>query len=318
MRSIYVFVFLACAFSSALWGQQSTEQQLRQISVLEQRGRFNDVPAAISELIQSNTLGQDQLGRANLMLGIANEERGAVRLAQSEFQQAAQILSSNPAYRGDYAAALDNLARLYLDTGNPDVAVALEQKTLAIYTTLGNHGATARSYATLAGLELNQGHPRQGKEYLSLALKEAKLASDLDGDFAANVSSTQAWLAQIDGDTAAAISGYERAVSLWTKQHGERHMLTGWGYVLLGRSYAQGGQNKLALETMHKGLAILNQTIGQKNPKYFAAEIVYAQALDRSGAHKKAAYLQELAEKGLADFNGSKCTNCDISVAGSQ
>ena len=318
MRYILIFVFMICAVSSALQAQQSPEQQLQQISAIEQVGRFNEVPAAISQLTQSKTLSQDQLGRANLMLGIANQQRGAFRLAQSEFEQAAQILSRDQAHQGDYAAALDNLARIYLERGQSDVAFSMEQKILAIYESLGDHGATARSYATLAGMELNQGQPRKGKEYLSLALKEAKLASDLDGDFAATISSTQAWLAQIDGDTAAAISGYERAVSLWTKQHGERHMLTGWGYMLLGRSYAQGGQAKLGLETMHKGLGILNQTIGQKNPKYFAAEIVYSQALDKSGAHKKAAYLQELAEKGLADFNGNKCTNCDMSVAGSQ
>jgi len=318
MRYIYVFVFLACAVSPALRGQQSAEQQLQQISVLEQRGGFNDVPAAISRLIQSNTLGQDQLGRANLMLGIANQQRGAFRLAQSEFEQAIQILSRNQAYLGDYAAALDNLARLYLDRGNPDVAFSMEQKTLAIYGTLGDHAAAARSYATLAGLELNEGQPQKGKEYLSQALQEAKLTSGLDGDFAATISSTQAWLDQINGNTSAAISGYARAVSLWTKEHGERHMLTGWGYMLLGRSYAQGGQQNLALESMRKGLSILNQTIGQKNPQYFTAEIVYSQALDKSGAHTQAAYLKELAEKDLSDFNHNECTSCNASVAGSQ
>ena len=318
MRYIYVFVLLACAVSSPLQGQQSAEQQLQRISVLEQRGRFNDVPVAISQLIQSNTLNQDQLGRANLMLGIANQQRGAFRLAQSEFEQAIQILSRNQAYLGDYAAALDNLARLYLDMGHAETALSMEQKILALYGTLGDHAAIARSYATLAGLELNQGHSREGKEYLSQAFREAKLASNLDDDLLATLSSTQAWLAQMNGDTGAAISGYERAVSLWTKQHGERHMLTGWGYMLLGRSYAQGGQGNLALESMRKGLSILNQTIGQKNPKYIAAEITYSELLDKSGAHTQAAYLKELAEKNLKDFNDSKCTSCSTSVAGSQ
>ena len=318
MRYIYIFVFLICGVSSALLGQQSPEQQLQQISAIEQVGRFNEVPAAIAQLIQSKTLSQDQLGRANLMLGIANQQRGAFRLAQSEFEQAAQILSNDPAHQGDYAAALDNLARIYLEMGQSDVAFSMEQKILVLYGTLKDHGAAARSYVTLASLELNHGHAQKGKEYLSQALREARHAGNLDDDFAATISSTQAWLAQLNGDTGGAISGYERAVSLWTKAHGERHMLTGWGYMLLGKSYAQAGQENLALESMRKGLSILTQTIGPGNPKYSAAELVYSQVLDHSGAHTDATRLRELAEKDLEEFNRKECTNCDVNVTGFQ
>jgi len=318
MRCIFVFVFLACAASSTLLGQQSAEQQLQQISALEQQGRFHDVAAAVSQLIQSNTLGQDQLGRANLMLGIADQQRGDFMRAQSEYEQAIRMLSSNQAYRGNYAAALDNLARLYLDLGNARIALSMEKKVLALYGALRDHAAIARSYATLAALELNQGHARKGKRYLSRALQEAKLGCGLDEDFLATISSTQAWLAQIDGNTGAAISGYARAVSLWTEQHGERHMLTGWGYMLLGKSYAQGGQEDLALETMRKGLSILSQTMGSKNPKYVASEIAYSQVLDKSGAHAEAAHLKDAAEKDLADFYRNKCMDCRVSVAAFQ
>jgi tetratricopeptide (TPR) repeat protein len=314
MRRIYVFVFLACGVSSAIQGQQSAEQQLQQISALEQRGRFDDVPAAVSQLVQSNTLGQDLLGRANLMLWIANQQRGNFKLAQSEYEQTIHSLSNNQACLGDYAAALDNLARLYLDMGEAETALSMEKKILTVYLTLRDHAAIARSYATLADLELNQGHSRKGKEYLSRALQEAKLASNLDEDFLATISSTQAWIAQMDGDPGAAVSGYARAVSLWTKQHGERHMLTGWGYMLLGKSYAQGGEEDLALATMRKGLSILSQTTGSKNPKYLAAEIAYSQVLDKSGAHVEAAHLKDTAEKDLADFYRNECMRCRVSV----
>ena len=318
MRSIYILVFLICGVSPALQGQQSPEQQLKQISAIEQAGRFSDVPPAVSQLIQSNPLSQDQLGRANLMLGIANQQRGAFRLAKSEFEQAAQILSKDSAHQGDYAAALDNLARIYLEMGQSDVAFSMEHKILALYGTLKDHGAAARSYVTLASLELNHGHAQQGKEYLSQALREAKHANNLDDDFAATISSTQAWLAQLNGDTGAAISGYERAVTLWTKSHGERHMLTGWGYMLLGKSYAQAGQDHSALESMRKGLSILTQTIGPGNPKYSAAELVYSQVLDHSGAHTDATHLRELAEKDLEEFNRNGCTDCSANVTGFQ
>lgn len=50
-------------------------------------------------------------------------------------------------------------------------------------------------------------------------------------------------------------------------------MVTGWGYMLPGKSFAQAGQKDKALERMQKGLKILDQTIGPSDPKYLAAQV---------------------------------------------
>jgi tetratricopeptide (TPR) repeat protein len=209
---------------------------------------------------------------------------------------------------------LDNFAQLYLEMGSPDIAMRMEGNVLSAYEGLGDHANVARSCITLAGLEINDGQHRKGKDYLQRALREAKLASGLDQDFFAQVSSTQGWLALLGGDMAAAISEYTHAVELWAAAHGENHMLTGWGYMLLGKSYAQAGQNAVAMEDMRRGLRILEQSTGTNSVKYLAAEIAYSEVLDRSGAHTDAAQLRDSAEQGLAKLNRDACPRCTVSV----
>jgi tetratricopeptide (TPR) repeat protein len=147
-----------------------------------------------------------------------------------------------------YIAVLDNFARLYLDMGYPEIAISVERHMLPLCEKVQDHAAIARSYVTLANLELNRGRRNEGKKYLSRALQEEKSTNNLDEDFFATIASTEEWLAQLDNDKVTAISNYSRAVELWSKRHGDQYPLTGWGYMLLGRSYAQAGQLAIALE----------------------------------------------------------------------
>ena len=224
------------------------------------------------------------------------------------------MLDGHREYAANHAAALDNFARLYLDMGYPHIAVRMEGSVLRAYGGLGDHANVARSCVTLASLEINEDHRRKGKKYLERALRETKPASELDQDFFAQVSSTQGWLALLGGDTAAAISDYTYAFRLWTAAHGENHILTGWGYMLLGKAYAQAGQNAVALDEMQKGLRILEQSAGSNNAKYLAAEITYSQVLDQSGTHMESVRLKDAAEQALGQLNRGACTRCSISV----
>jgi tetratricopeptide (TPR) repeat protein len=268
----------------------------------------------LSLLIELKALNEREAGRAQLILGIAYHQQGEWKLAQSAYEKALHILPGQQAYAADRAAVLDNFAQLYLEMGYPDIAMRMEGNVLSAYEALDDHANVARSCITLAGLEINEGHHRKGKEYLQRTLREAKLASGLDEDFFAQVSSTQGWLALLGGDAAAAISDYTHAVELWAAAHGENHMLTGWGYMLLGKSYARAGQNAVAMDEMRKGLRILEQSTGTNSVKYLAAEIAYSEVLDRSGAHTEAARLKDSAEQGFAKLNRDACQRCSISV----
>jgi tetratricopeptide (TPR) repeat protein len=315
MKRLCLFLLMISAAYSSPLAQQSSEQQLNRLSILEQQGRFADVIQPASHLINTDTLRGDQLGRAQLILGIAYHQSGDLPGAKNEYERAVSVLSRERADAKDYAAALDNFARLYLDMGHPELAMSMERHVLAICKKLQDHAAIARSDVTLANLELNQGQRRKSQKFLSAALLEGKQTSTLDDDFFATIASTQGWIAQLANDNATAISSYARAVELWTRQHGQQHLLTGWGYMLLGRSYAQTGQHAIALDNMRKGLKILEKTASATDPKYLAAELAYSQELDQAGEHVEASRIKTAAEQGLKNLPGNRCIRCQISVA---
>ena len=294
--------------------QVDLEQRLDKLTALEQKGSYAEVMEPLAQLIRSNSLNEHQSGRAQLLLGIAYHQQGAFMQAQSAYEKALHILSRSPDEAADHASALDNFARLLLDTGHPDTALRMESNTLKEYEGLSDHADIARSYTTLASLEINRGHRREGKEYLSRALQQAGLASGLDQDFYAAVCSVQGWLALLDKDSATAITRYAHAVKLWSDAHGEQHVLTGWGYMLLGNSFAQAGQNGKALERMQKGLKILDQAIGSSDPKYLAAQISYSQVLDQSGDHDEAARIKNSAQQALKRLSRDACVDCTVSA----
>jgi tetratricopeptide (TPR) repeat protein len=311
--SVAAFTGMAAQKNPTL-SQVNSEQGLGQLTELEQKGRYAEVTEPLAELIRSSTLNERESGRAQLLLGIAYHQQGALAQAQSAYEKALHILSHTPEGAVDHASALDNFARLSLDTGHPDTALRMETDALKEYEGLSDHADIARSCATLASLEINRGHRREGKEYLSRALQEAGLSSGLDQDFYATVWSAQGWLALLNKDTTTAISAYAHAIELWRAAHGEQHMLTGWGYMLLGKSYAQAGQNDKALEQMRKGLNIVDQAVGSNDPKYLAAQISYSQVLDQSGEHDEAVRVKNSAQKALKRRSRDACADCTVSA----
>jgi hypothetical protein len=85
--------------------------------------------------------------------------------------------------------------------------------------------------------------------------------------------------------------------------------------MLLGRAYADSGDLRSAQANMQTGLTILDHALGQKNPKYFAAEMAYSRVLDQLGSHVEAAQISAAAEKASKDYYGSRCAGCTIDVA---
>lgn len=311
--SLVAYTGMAAQNNSTLL-QVNSEQRLGRLTELERKGRYAEVTEPLAELIRSNALNERESGRAQLLLGIAYHQQGALAQAQSAYEKALHILSHIPEGAVDHASALDNFARLSLDTGHPDTALHIETDALKEYERLSDHADIARSCATLASLEISRGHRREGKKHLSRALQEAGLASGLDQDFYAAVWSAQGWLALLNKDTTTAISAYAHAIELWCAAHGEQHMLTGWGYMLLGKSYAHAGQNDKALEQMRKGMNILDQTVGSSDLKYLAAQISYSQVLDQSGEHDEAARVKNSAQQALKRLSLDACTDCIVSA----
>jgi tetratricopeptide (TPR) repeat protein len=308
-----LLVVLAC---STLFAETNPHQQLHEALLAEQQGRFDLAIRLTQSVLDSSQLHGVELGRAWIMLGVACEVEGKLNQAQAAFESALRVLKREPEAADDYASALDNYAGVYNDAGQVQLALSLWTKTLALWQELGDHAAVMRSLTNLAGLSLRQRRTRDARRYLERASQEMKLSRNLMADDLAVLCETQAWLALAEGHAAVAIAGYQRALELVHREHGDEHWLTGWEYMLCGKAYAQSGELDRALENMRKGLAILEHALGTNNPKYFIAQIAYSQLLDRAGSHRQAAQLREAAEQASKNFYRGQCPGCTINVAG--
>jgi tetratricopeptide (TPR) repeat protein len=303
--------FLACSPLLA----QINPDELRQAFVLEQQGQFGKVIAITKPLIESNQLSGIELARACITLAVAYEGEGELADARDAFERSLQILDHDPEHTTDYAAALDNYAGLYNNAGQHDIAGRMWLKALHLRQEDGDHGGVTRSFMNLAGLALAQNRIGEARKYVKRATDEMKQAQDLVDDDFAVFCETEAWLALAEGHPSAAAAKYGRSLEIVKRTRGEQHWLTGWDYMLRGKAYAQSGDTEKALADMGKGLTILEHTLGVRNPKYFAAQLAYSQALDRAGSHAEAAQVNAAAQQAIKAFYRDQCIGCTINVA---
>jgi tetratricopeptide (TPR) repeat protein len=308
-------ILLAC---SPLLAQVTLHERLHDALVLEQQGRFGEALVAAKSVTDSSQLGGIELGQACIMLGAAYRFEGKFIEAQVAFERALRILGGDPKNASDYASALDNYAGLYSDIGQLQVAAPMWTKALYLRRQTGDHAPVARSLTTLAGLALARNRVHEAQQYLKRASDEIKLTRDLTDDDLVVLFETQGWLAMVQRHPSTAVSGYQRALELCKRAHGEQSWLTGSEYMLRGQAYAQSGDMRKALCDMREGLAILDRAVGRKNSKYFVAQIAYAHALDRTGSHAEAAQLKAAAEQARKDLYGSQCVACTINLAAVQ
>jgi tetratricopeptide (TPR) repeat protein len=204
---------------------------------------------------------------------------------------------------------------LYNDAGQLDIAGQMWQKALRLRQQSGDHAGATRSFINLAGLALAQHRIREARRYLKRANVEMNWTGDLIDDDFATLLETEGWLALAEGNPSAAIAKYQGLLQICQRTRGEQHWLTAWEYLLRGQAYAQSGNMDRALADMSMGLTILDHALGNKNPKYFTAQIAYAQILDRTGSHAEAAQVKAAAEQASKAFYRGQCVVCTINVA---
>jgi tetratricopeptide (TPR) repeat protein len=306
-----IFVlFAACCLSA----QANYAEPLAQALALQRRGQTAPAITALGSLLDSKSLTTAETGEAWNILGLCYRDQGNFESAQHAFELSIRMLEDSPNHTREYGMALDNFGGLLLAKGQAQAAGKIRERALRVYEKTNDHTGLAIASSNLAGLAFGQKRVRQGRKYLERSRKEAQLASDLDDDILAAISSMQGWLALLDGEIPAAVSAYQHSLDLWRKRHGEQHPFTGWGYVLLGASKAQAGEFKGALADMRLGLAVLERTLGRQNARYLTAEIAYSRVLDQTGARSEAARMKKDAERDLQDLHRSQCAECTISA----
>jgi tetratricopeptide (TPR) repeat protein len=314
MRHIKKVLLTVVLAGSQLLAQGDPQEQFHEACVFERQGQFDKAINLAKELTDSGQLSGAERGRAWIVLGVVYTQQGRFAEAQNAFERSLRMLDQ-PQFLADYSAALQSYGMLYNDTGQMAIAGQMWKKALQLRQQAGDHAGVSRSLTSLAGLALAQDRVREAKKYLQSAAEEAKLTRDLTDDDLAIGYETQAWLALAEGHAAAAVADYQRSLELCKRIHGEGHWLTGWGYMLRGKAYSESGNVDRALADMRGGLGILEQALGRKNPRYFAAQIAYSRALDRAGLRAQAAQWRAAGEQAEKDFYRGQCVGCTINVA---
>ena len=314
MRYKAGILLLPLVASLMAFAQTDPDAPIMRANALEQQGQPASALALLQPLIDSGALRGDELGRAWTVLGVAYADQEEFREAQHAYEQAISILQPMPENIRDYAAAVNNFARLYGTEGQVEVSTDLRLKALLLYQQAGDQSGVVRTSTALADLALQQGHTRESQKYLKQTAEAMKVATELNGDDLAMIYSTQALYATVHGDTSAAIAGYEHSLQILKGIHEVNNPSLAWGYLLLGIAYANANRFEDALREMRQGLSTLDRTWGHKDSRYLRAEIAYSQVLDRSGDHKPAALLRAADEATLKDLLRTKCVGCTISA----
>jgi tetratricopeptide (TPR) repeat protein len=316
MRHLYWTLLTLWLLRMPAFGQLNPQTVLHDALVLENRGSFGTAAEVAKTAIDSRQLSGNELGRGYMILAVACQGAGDLSDAQIAFDHAVQILEHDREHPEDYALALESYAGFYSELGQLDVAAPMWQKAFRLRQRIGDHAGIALSLARLAELALARNQVREAQRYLQKASNEAKASPDLIDDDKAFFFETQGWLANAEHHATAAVAAFQHALELVERSRGEQHWLAGWEHMLLGKAYAESGDFRSALANMQTGLTILDHALGQKNPKYFTAELAYSRVLDQFGSHAEAAQMRAAAEKASKDYYRGQCAGCKINVAG--
>jgi tetratricopeptide (TPR) repeat protein len=314
MRLGVLSVVLPLFSAYPLPAQMTPVQQLTQAMVLEKEGKAASAIAAIQPLLDSQVLDALSRGKAWHIEGLAYESQGDVPSSQRAYEESLRILESLPNSVQDYALALDDFGGLYQSTGQFGIAEQMTTKALGLYERVDDRAGIVRASYDLATIAFSRKNVPEGSGYLKDAVKEARTANGLDDDDRAAIASLQGWQAQFYGNYTVSVVRYRQALDLWRGLHGEEHPYTGWGYLLLGEADAAAGQLTSALAEMKQSIAILDRSVGRRNPRYLEAEMAYARVLDRTGSESAAAQIRSETESVLKNIDHSQCVGCILSA----
>ena len=313
MRRILFCVLFGILASPPLAGAQDQNGGLDYLSQLSGHNQLPQLIQAANSLLANQKLTPVEQGIALTYLGHAYQRGGDFQTATRYYEKALAILERDGLHPSEYAITLGALATLYAEMDQMDTAKHVLLRSVHLFEKdSGQHGQIAIIWSDLATIAADRHSSREAHKCMALAIAEMKRATNVDPDETAVLLTTQARIAEIDGDVRTAIADYQRALDLWKQTHGDQHPDTGWLYVLLGDAYLEAHDIASARETTSRGLNVLEASSGRQNPRYLAAELAYSNVLEASGSHNEASRLRKEAQSLLnADH---KRTQGEISV----
>jgi tetratricopeptide (TPR) repeat protein len=317
MKRVFMFfVSLSsiCSFSLASAQTGAPEKPRIHASDLIQQGRLDVAVAVLEPEADSPNLDPLLRGRACALLGYAYKEQGKFALAQNSFDRAFRLLDAAGDRSSDYAATLDFYAGLLMSMGNLESAGKALHEAADLDGRLSNHAGLAKIYTHTAELDIERKKYKRAKEALTTARAEAVLAEKSGAAMLPDIDGTLGWLAVSTGKPHQGVVAYAAALEECRGQFGDKHLLTGWSYLLLGKAQELDGDLTGAVRSMDQGLGILKQTVGTNNIRYLAGQLAYSELLNHAGSHTEAARINTAANQSLQRLGIQQCAGCTISV----
>jgi hypothetical protein len=313
MRSLYLLV-IAVTSCVSVFGQGAIADRVIAAGALIGQGHYQEAIASLASMEQSSSLGDRERGRVETLLGLAHKDMGHTQDAEQFYEKALVTLARESRESIDYARALSCLGSLKLETGDSKLGERMLHQAAQIEDQLHDHTGLATVNLHLVGAAIGRKHWKEAQRYLADARTQTLLAGPHAKDLSVDVDGTTGWLASVTGHTSEAASAYQDALDLCKTLYGPRHPLTGWTYLLAGRSSAAKGDVQEGLANMRAGLIILREAIGTQNAEYLHGELAYAKVLEQAGKHPEAEQLHAEASRSLEGLSQRECVNCTVSV----
>lgn len=314
MRRILLCVLLGIMTSAPLAGAQDETSGLAHLIDLTRQGQQSQLIQYANSLLSNDKLPLVDQSMVLTYLGHAYQETGDSRTAIGCFEKALSILDRDGHHPVEYATTLGAMATLYGELGQADTAKHMLLRSLHLFQKDGNHhGDIAWIWNDLATIAANKHSGREARKCMAHALAESQLDPNISSDESAALLTTQAVIAELDGDLRAAVADYQHALALSKQSHDDQHPETAWLYVLLGGAYLQAGDLASARQMTARGLSLLESGSGRQSPRYYVAQLIYSKVLEASGSHQEALQLRQEAQAAMSA--GSKRGQGEISIS---
>jgi tetratricopeptide (TPR) repeat protein len=277
------------------------------------KGKYDAAISTLTPITESSSVDSLVRGRAWTLLGFAYKEAGQFQKARRCYEQALSTFGDNPAADGDRAATFDNFGSLQEELGNLADAQNFLAKAAEIGERIQDHFRVATVLTEMAGIGIEQKHYKVAKKDLQTAVHEASQVHGAKMNLIANLYATKGWLESVTGNKIDAAWDYRESLEACKRQYGDQHPLTGWSYLQLGKAFAEEGNLEDGIKEIRDGLAILEASAGKSDLRYLVGEVVYAEVLDRTGAHAESVKLGSAARQALDSRLKNQCASCTIS-----
>lgn len=314
MRRILSCALFAIITAAPLISAQTPKPGLSQLIELSRQGQPFQLIQAANSFLSDDKLPPVDRSVVLTYLANAYQQTGDIHQATANYEKALALLEQDGHHPVEYATALAAMGVLYADIGQADTAKHLLLRSIQLLEKDDNqHAKIAWLWNDLATIAADRESSHEAHKCMAHALAELRLTTDISPGETQAITTTQAKIAQIDGNFTTAIAQYRQALSLSQQAHGEQHPETAMLYVLLGDAYLAAGDFASSRQMVTRGLNLLEAGSNRQSRLYLTAQLVYSKVLEATGSPDEASRLRKEAQAGMK--TNTQRTQGEISIS---